>query len=592
VTGIAAATRPRVERLALTLSADAMALTAIAVLFAALTAVTWGTWGDPGRDTGYDLVAGARVAHGDLPYSDFVYFYGPLAPLVLGLAGWLGGSILSAAVVLGIVLAAAIVAATYALARTQAGPLASALAAALVAAIAFSPTNLSFVLPHTESAPLGVLATLCFLLGLARYAAHGQRSALVAAGVFAGLVALTRPEFELAVIVAGAAWLLLRARSGQPVRGEAARLVLPAALVPAAVYGAFLTQVSLHSLLWDNLYPRDVLRAGGNHLLKAQAPLTVHSFVKVGAYLVLYAVGIATLLVLARLVSRLPRRAGLGVVAAIVALAAAVALVKSEALRTGLEYAIGWVPAGAVIALGVVAVRAFRRRTLDARDQALLAALAVLVVLAAKVYDGFYFLAPRAQPAVYVAPFVALLLVRLHFGELARSRAAVAAGALWLAFLAVACVGLTVKDAHARSAAVTGAGGTIHVTPAEAPLYRRALAAIETRTRPGEPILIAPQLTMLYTLSNRTNPLPQISLLAGALATPQAERQAITRLDRAGVRLIITDRHPLTEYRQTSFGGSFDRVLAGWIRSTFVHVETLQGGGSVSHTLDIWLRRV
>ena len=30
-------------------------------------ALTWDTWGDLGRDTGYDLVAGARVAHGQLP---------------------------------------------------------------------------------------------------------------------------------------------------------------------------------------------------------------------------------------------------------------------------------------------------------------------------------------------------------------------------------------------------------------------------------------------------------------------------------------------------------------------------------------------
>jgi hypothetical protein len=66
--------RPRGMTLAV--SADTVAITALAVLTAVLVALTWGAWGDFGRDTGYDVVAGARVAHGDLPYRDFTYYYG------------------------------------------------------------------------------------------------------------------------------------------------------------------------------------------------------------------------------------------------------------------------------------------------------------------------------------------------------------------------------------------------------------------------------------------------------------------------------------------------------------------------------------
>ena len=67
-------------------STDRVAIGALGLLFVALAVLTWGTWGDLGQDTGYDLVAGTRVAHGELPYVDFVYYYGPLAPFVLGLA--------------------------------------------------------------------------------------------------------------------------------------------------------------------------------------------------------------------------------------------------------------------------------------------------------------------------------------------------------------------------------------------------------------------------------------------------------------------------------------------------------------------------
>jgi hypothetical protein len=145
------------------------ALLLVVVAAAALAALTWRAWGDPGSDTGYDLVAGMRVAHGDLPYVDFVYYYGPLGPLALGFVGWLGGGGLAPAVALGILVALAIVLATYALARTYCGALGAALAAGLVAPLAFGANNFSYVLPHTESAPLGLLGLLCALLALRRF---------------------------------------------------------------------------------------------------------------------------------------------------------------------------------------------------------------------------------------------------------------------------------------------------------------------------------------------------------------------------------------------------------------------------------------
>ena len=83
------ASRARGLRVAVT--AETAALCMLAVAIAAFVALTWATWGNPGRDTGYDLVAGARVAHGDLPYVDFTYYYGPLAPLGVGLFMWVGG---------------------------------------------------------------------------------------------------------------------------------------------------------------------------------------------------------------------------------------------------------------------------------------------------------------------------------------------------------------------------------------------------------------------------------------------------------------------------------------------------------------------
>ena len=589
MSGVLTVGRARTRSHAARLEGDVVAVGLTAAAVVALAVIGWGTWGDLGRDTGYDFIAGARVAHGQLPYVDFIYYYGPLAPFAAGLAAFIGGASIGSFVALGLVLTTAIVGATYALARTQTGPAGAAFAAIVTAAVAFSPTNVSFVLPHTFSATLAILLSLLFLLGLWA-ASQGQRHGALYAGVAAGLVALTRPEFEAAVVVAGVAWLAVRARTGEATKREAAKLLVPAFAIPAVVYGAFLTSVSAHRLVFENLYPVDTLRAGGSAIVRSQAPLTVHSFALVVGYLALYALGCAGLVLASRGLARLRTPLAVAIIAGVASTLLVVALVDPEAVRSRLQWVFGGAPAAAaIVALFLIVRHVFKRQALDARGQALLATIALFAVLAAKTYSGFFFFADHAQPAMYAAPFLLVALARLHTVDLARSRAATASNAAWLVVLALVCLGLTVKDARAQSATVTGPGGSLHVSPAEAPLYRAAIGAIQAASVTGDPILVAPQLTALYTLSQRTDPLRQISLVPGALAKPGDEARAIRAL--ASVRLAITDRHSFGEYGQTRFGASFDRLLAGWIRRNFNHTATLRARGGVDHTLDVWVRR-
>jgi hypothetical protein len=587
-----ASAQPRARRLELAVPRDALALGVLAALVGLLIAVTWGTWGDLGQDTGYDLVAGARVAHGQLPYVDFFYYYGPLAPFVLGFAALIGGSGIAPAIVVGIVLACAIVLATYVLGRMHAGVLGGFLAAAITAPIAFAPTNFSFVMPHTFSVSLALLTSLCFLIALGRYVETGRERWLAAAGLAVGLVLLTRPEFVLAVVTAGGAWLALRVRSGMGGGRETAVIAAPALAVPAAVYGAFLAAVPVHRLLFENLYPVHLMHEGASAVLKSYAPLTASSFVSLGAKLVLYAIGVVALLALARALGRTGRVRAAALAIAVTACIGlvAVAALRPETMRYYLRYAYGWIPAGAALAVVILLVR-YRRRngTWSSTSQAELAGAVFLAVFAGKTYADFLVYAHIPQLAAYAVPPAAVFLARLHLVELGRLRSGAVLGAAWLVFLAGAGLELTIKDARAQSATVHGPGGALAAAPADARMYGQALAWIERTTPRGKPILVAPQLTSLYTLSGRTDPLPQISLLPGALATPADERAAIRRLDRAGVRTIVTSRRVYADEHQTAFGGSFDRVLAAWIHRSFRHAATLSAGGTAP-ALDVWVR--
>lgn len=577
--------RDRALRVAVT--AETAALCLLAVGIAAIVALTWATWGNPGRDTGYDLVAGARVAHGNLPYVDFTYYYGPLAPLGVGLFMWIGGVGLNAAVAFGLLLALAAVLLTYALARMVATPAVALIAALIAASAAFAPTNYSFVTPHTYAAPLGIVGLLGCAFGGARYSATAARRWLIAAGLGLAVVLLSRPEFAAAGLAGAALWLLARRRSGAGRAHEVGIFALVSLGLPLAVYAAFAAATSPHRLLFDNLYPQAQLQAGANEVLRLHAPLTATSFVDLAGKTAFYALGAACLVAAGYAIDR--RRSLLLPVAAVGILAVAVAAMRSEATRHGLEFVYGWIPAGAAVAAVILAWTAVRGRIRGVADEAALLVVVPLAILAAKDYASFLVDAPRPQPAVYALPLAALFLVALHLGLAGRSRWARGLAIGWLAFIAAATVGLTLKDARAESASIHGPGGTLHAAGADARVFQQTLGAVLGRSKPGDSILVAPQLTWLYTLGERRDPLAQISLLPSALPTVAAQRQAIASLEASGVRLAVIDLRQFPEYGHTSFGGSFDAVLAGWLHRNFHRVAVFSAVGS-DHIIDIWAR--
>jgi hypothetical protein len=111
-------------------------------------------------------------------------------------------------------------------------------------------------------------------------------------------------------------------------------------------------------------------------------------------------------------------------------------------------------------------------------------------------------------------------------------------------------------------------------------------------TRPGDPVLIAPQLTTLYTLSGRVSPLDRISLLPGALTNAANERAAIAELNRSGARVAVIDKRPYSEYGgHRAFGQSFDRLVAKWLQQHFVRARTFHSGDPTPRPVEIWVRR-
>jgi hypothetical protein len=181
--------------------------------------------------------------------------------------------------------------------------------------------------------------------------------------------------------------------------------------------------------------------------------------------------------------------------------------------------------------------------------------------------------------------------VRVHLKTFSPGRVAPLLGAGWLAFLAIAGAGLVAKDALAESWRVRGPGGTLAAEPRDAVAYNEALHWILMGSAPGQPVLLAPQLTALYAISDRTDPVPAISLLPNALPTLADQRAAIAALDRRRIQIAIVDERSYPEYGHTRFGGSFDRLVAAWLKRKFVYATTLHGYGPSPRKLDVYVLR-
>ena len=553
--------------------ADAAAIAGLSLLFVAVVLLTWRKWGNPEIDAGAELTAADLTAHGSVPYRDVRYFYGPLGLYSLAGTFRVFGTSFGVAFAFGLAQAAAILVAFYVLARHWLRPAAAGLASAVLLAIGFSGTAFNFVLPHTNSATMGCLFTILLLLAL-------TRGRLWAAGVAAGCVGLTRPEFAAVGLAIVAAYVVGTGRD-QNVRaaGRAAlKIALPAVAIPLVVLGSFAVVVGADRLLTENLWPVDFIRVAGFRSQEHWMPFSTASVVGLIGRGVVYAAALAGAIAVA---IRLRRRAGLvSVVAPGAAAIGGLLLLDGLARVTGwapeqrfaieqetrhLVLGMSWLPCLAAAVAAWAAFRFIRRRPAPfsnswAVDLALVAAASAFGLRA---YNAFT--AEGSYAPYYAAPLVLLAgLLHERVGDRwpeARSVALGALGAVAAGLLLYALVGLYAD----QTTAVHTARGTYVADREAAPAIQQAVDLVRAASEPTEPVLFAPSDGGLYFMTNRRPVLSDLMLLPGLLDSAADERAAIAALERNNVPLVVVGVRDFSPYGFSTFGQGYDRILGSWL---------------------------
>jgi hypothetical protein len=577
---------------------DGIVVAALFAVFALVTVLTWQKWGSPEIDAGAELSTADLVAHGAIPYEDVRYFYGPLGLYGLALTFKVFGTSYAVAFAFGLAQTAAILGVFYVLARQWLRPLAAGVATAVMIAVAFSGTAFDFVLPHTNSATMGILFLLVSLLAL-------KRGRLVSAGLAAGLVGLTRPEF--AAIEAGmlAAYVVGVAREAgwRPALHDAVRLALPALLVAGGVLAVFAALAGTSNLFTENLWPVDFMRVAGFRSQSYWMPFDGASVVGLAARGLLYGAGLAALVgaaVLwrartgaARLQALLPLAAALAGLALVDLLArkTGAALDTRLAIETEVKHLLIGLSALPAVVFGVgawTAVQFWRRERSPlgggwAVDLALIAAASAFALRA---YNAF---TPEGSYAPYYAAPLVLVVAILHdrVGRrwpAARLPVLGALGAVALGLLAYSIHGLYGDD----SAPVRTPRGTFVTQSAAAGPLAAVVRTVDRDSAPGDRLLAAPSEGGLYFMTDRRPALHELMLLPGLLDTRADELAAIARLRAQGVRTAVVAARDYGAYGSGTFGVDFNPTLGRYLagatreRKTFGSLTEPAGGTNPS----------
>jgi 4-amino-4-deoxy-L-arabinose transferase-like glycosyltransferase len=571
-------------------------------MIAVLAAISWRKWGTPEIDAGSELTTAAQAVRGHLPYEDVRYFYGPLG--IYSLAGTfkLFGTGLSTAYAFGFATMVAIVASFYALARQVLRPLAAGLSAAVLVAIGFSGTQFNFILPHTNSATLGLLLVLLELLALVR-------GRYLLAGLAIGVATLTRVEFAAAAGVGALCWLIGVWRSeGLPAaRRQLLLMIGPAVAIPLVVLGTLAVQVGGSKLFWQNLWPVEFLKAAGFNAYREWTPFDLASvasslargfiYFSLLAGLIAAAVRMSGKRGVARLRGLWPLVAAVGVAGVAIGfwhVSGIFPHAEHAVQEEGRQLLIGMtvLPILSLTAAALVAYRFLRRASapLTGSWPLDLALAAVALLLTSRAYDEFTM--SSAAP-YYAAPAVLLLgLLHQRIAERWPTARAVSMGALAAVAAGIALYSMAALYPDKGTVVHTAEGSYVAANDSAA-VEQEAIDFVRTHSAPGEPILALPADAGIYFLSDRPPALYENMFLPGLIVTHADQQAAIDQLRREHVRYALISTRDTSAFETGRFGVGYDKLLGSYLESGRL-VKTLgdpsiaPGGGNPSRGFRIY----
>ena len=566
----------------------ALGIAALAALTVIQMYSTWATWGDLSIDAGHETYVPWVLSEGQMLYRDVWYHYGPAGVYfnswlftifgrhfaVLYLAG--GLSALVSAVFLF-------------LTGSELGyrwP--GWVAGAVVVLEAFHEGLFSFPLPYSFPAVYGCVMACALLWLLVRGLGSGGSVWMATAGLLAAAALVTKLEFGV-VCYAGlglAAILRLLAERNWKRFAKDLAALLPGLAICAAVirwmvsiHGvSFITQENIIS--WPTSF---FMRTYGKAwLAHTGLAFTGEALLTALEQTVLVAGG---LLAVRLLVSEKKRslRGNLLVILLAVGLVAYCKLLLWE-------LSLAWVlqtvffPNAMVLytAAGAAVAGCYWLREPEQNRAAQLALLLGFSSLLA--FRLLFSMSPEGYPIFSNGPvtlgYLILLMIVLGGRDGEKNRGARRAGAVALAgCLAAVAVVAVVKGRRVNPVALETKYGTLRVNQRVAENYRAALKFLQEKKDRGDAVLILPEDTTLYFLSDTHTPTRVYPFTPGVVAPGRMTEELFREIEAKNVKYLLWSNRTFVEYGVPNFGRDFNQELAQYLAARFQRKGPLVPGG-------------
>ena len=543
-----------------------------------MVAWTWRTWCDPVIDFGQQLYVAWRLAEGDVLYRDLAYHYGPLSPWLNACFFRLFGTSLTTLVLCNLAITALVFVVLWHIVNEIAGRLAATLGGVTLATVfAFGQqvyyANYNFVCPYVYNLTHGVALALGALWGLGRWHRARRARVLVATGIAAGLVLLTKAEVGMALLPALALGLAASlGRSREPLGAWLrnglvllAGIVLPPVLAVSWLARSMPLRAAARGVA--ETWPIIVGRQVDQFLLYRWSMGLVDVEGSVRAMrdnLLLYAVLLGLPVALGIYAPRLARRfwVALGVLAATWG-------VLSLPLSAWSEPLLGLPVILAV--LSALAIADVLRGRTDRAPVLRLSTLVFALLLLAKTalftrtyHYGFALAVPGTLVAI--AALFAWLPARIErAGGSARPLLA-AAAALWLSFVLVHLD--TTREYLAAKTVRVGSGGDAFWADERGVFVNDMLEHIEREVPRGATLTVLPMGLTLNYLSRHASSIPYIYFMPSDLVMYGAERVA-ERFLATPPDFVCLVHHDASEFGARFLGQDYGQTLYQAIRSGY-----------------------
>jgi hypothetical protein len=562
---------------------------------------TWATWGDLSIDAGHEIYVPAVLSEGQKLYRDVWFHYGPLSPyfnsLLFGIFGrqlavlYFAGA--ASALGSGIFLFLTGVELEFTWAGWTAG--------AVVVIEAFEPGLFSFPLPYSFASVYGCLAVCALLWLLARGLSEGKRVWMGSAGMLAATALLLKLEFGVAAYGGLTMAMALRwlATKDWKRLGRDIVAVLPSVAICAAAIAwmvsirgvSFITQENI--LSWPTSF---FMRMYGKQWL-AHTGLELNAEAFLGALKdTLFVTGM--LVGLRQLLSekRHSRRGYLLLALLAVGLVAYWRLLLWTLTPIGTAQA-AFFPRAMVLytVIGVgILCRFYGHRLADWKTARLLLVLAFSSLLAFRILlnmqpDGY---------AIYYNGPVTLGYVILLFAFLGGNRAPGKVATRIRALVVVGCLSVVTfraaylsKDANSLVALETKYG-TLRVNARVKENYEAAIAFLKEKSARNEAVLVLPEDTSLYFLSDTHAP-TRVYLFTPGVPVPGAMTEELFReIEAKNVKYLLWSNRTFVEYGVPVFGRDFNQELVRYLSSRYKPMGLLVPGGERHWglTFRVWQR--